>query len=114
MKGALLFLSLILTPACVSTPFRPCSEGGDVSWEPAIKKEKTGNRSCRQIEVKGKYINDGQYYQYYPNGKPAIDGQFKDGLRTGKWTQFDEEGKKFFIREYEKGEETKAYKYKAP
>jgi antitoxin component YwqK of YwqJK toxin-antitoxin module len=97
---------------CSTTLYKPCSDGGDVSWEPALDKKKIGNRSCRQIQVRGKYLNDGQYYQYFPSGKIAIEGQFKNGLREGKWTQFDEDGKKLFIREYDQGEEKKAYKYK--
>ncbi len=35
---------------------------------------------------------DGAYHENYPNGKPFIEGQFRNGLQTGDWTYYFDNG----------------------
>ena len=100
MKFPIALLLAASLSAC-STMSKPCQDAGDVSWDWGPKPVK-GNRQCLQIqEAKtGKWINHGRYVVWFPNGKVALEGNFKDGLKEGKWVQFDEEGKKVVEREY--------------
>ena len=38
------------------------------------------------------FAADGKYREYYPTGKPFIEGQFKAGRQTGDWTYYFENG----------------------
>jgi hypothetical protein len=100
----LLLLSLLLATGC-STTWRPCEEGGDVSWNPPIQ----GNRRCSQRkDESGRFINHGEFFQYYEDGKVAIHGHFREGQRTGTWTLYDATGKKSLQKWYHKGVELPA------
>jgi len=43
------------------------------------------------------------YYQ--KNGKPDMEGKYKNGLKHGEWTKFDERGFVDFIITYKNGVE---------
>ncbi len=89
-------LGLLAFSAC--TTFRPCTEGGNLKGIPVIK----GNRQCYQKKNReGKYINDGKFIQWHPNGVVAIEGAFKAGDKTGTWYFFDEKGKKTAEKNFE-------------
>ena len=88
--------------AC-STSSKPCSAGGDVTWNPPLK----GNRQCYQVkDADGKYINQGKYVEWYKNGNMALEGQFKDGFKDGVWIQYDETGRKVMEKLFRNGVET--------
>ncbi|OFY69606.1 MAG: hypothetical protein A2265_03180, partial [Bacteroidetes bacterium RIFOXYA12_FULL_33_9] len=38
-------------------------------------------------------IRNGVFYAYYPTGSMRIQGFYKDGLKEGKWTFFNEDGR---------------------
>lgn len=38
------------------------------------------------------FAADGNYREYHPNGKPFIEGQFKEGRQTGDWTYYFDNG----------------------
>jgi antitoxin component YwqK of YwqJK toxin-antitoxin module len=38
------------------------------------------------------FAADGKYREYYPSGKPFIEGQFKEGRQVGDWTYYFENG----------------------
>ena len=38
------------------------------------------------------FAADGKYREYYPDGKPFVEGQFKEGRQTGDWTYYFENG----------------------
>ena len=91
-----------LLSACSSTT-KPCSAGGDTTWNPPIK----GNRQCYQTKnADGKYVNQGKYVEWYKNGNMALEGQFKDGYKDGIWMQYDETGRKAMEKQFRNGVET--------
>ena len=95
--GALLFG---LLQACSIA--HPCAEAGDVTWTPMIK----GDRQCRQAKQKdGTWVNQGKYMQWYPNGKLAIEGNFKAGKKDGVWMHYNEKGDKDAEKYFEEGVE---------
>lgn len=38
------------------------------------------------------FAADGKYREYYPDGKPFIEGQFKEGRQIGDWTYYFDNG----------------------
>ena len=76
---------------CASRPYRPCSQAGDLTGLPLVQ----GDFRCSQKKLKdGSWVNHGLFLQLQPDGlTPALEGQFTDGVRTGKWIQYSSEGK---------------------
>lgn len=94
-----------LAASCVSGPRRPCTDGGQPAWEksPGWK----GNRRCNQRRnTDGAWVNDGKYVEWFPDGKRALEGEYKMGVKTGKWFEWDEKGKLVSERWFEDGKET--------
>lgn len=58
------------------------------------------------VEVRNGFKN-GDYAEYYPNGKIKMKGSFKDEQRDGTWRLFDENGKQILRRTYRKDEITR-------
>ena len=89
-KGTL-FCFLFLYSACASRPFRPCSEAGDLTGLPLVK----GDFRCHQKQLRdGSWVNHGRFVQLHADGTTiALEGQFSEGVRTGKWMQYTEQGK---------------------
>ena len=54
-----------------------------------------GDFRCQQRQLKdGSWINHGNFRQLHADGfTPALEGQFQDGIRTGKWKQYSPQGK---------------------
>jgi hypothetical protein len=77
--------------ACTSAPFRPCSQAGDLAGLPLVQ----GDFRCQQRQLKdGSWINHGNFRQLHADGfTPALEGQFQDGVRIGKWKQYSSQGK---------------------
>ena len=48
-------------------------------------------------------VTDGNYSEFYPNGTVKIKGQFKDGVRTGLWIAYYDNGNKWSENYYTKG-----------
>ncbi|MGK5086490.1 hypothetical protein WDW86_02935 [Bdellovibrionota bacterium FG-2] len=91
---------LLICSACSIS--RPCSEGGDVSWNPSIR----GDRRCQKVQdPSGRYVNHGKFVQTYQSGKLALEGEFLDGKRNGTWVQYDEKGDKVMERYFDHGVE---------
>lgn len=68
-----------------------------------------GDRRCQQKEMGGKLVNHGKFTQFYMNGKPALEGQFEEGRKTGIWIQYDEKtGEKIVEKYFERGVEMSA------
>jgi hypothetical protein len=99
-------LGCMTTFAC--TTYRPCSDGGDLSDLPKIK----GNKECYQRPgPNGRYRNEGKFIQWHPDGSMAIEGEFRDGLKQGKWTEYDESGRIMSERIFENGVELSGKRY---
>jgi hypothetical protein len=88
----------LLAPGCAIS--HPCQEAGEPAREVPFK----GNKQCTQHQdPSGHYVNDGQYREWHPNGKLALDGRYKMGRRDGKWKFYDPEGRQNAERNYEDG-----------
>ena len=99
MRFIILF-SLFLSSCSVT---KPCSEGGDVSWNPKI----IGDKRCEQKELpNGKTVNHGTFTQTYQStGKVAIEGMFVEGQKSGIWTYYGEDTKIRAIKYFDHGVE---------
>ncbi len=90
---------------CATRAERPCTDGGVAPW--STGEPGKGSKKCQQVQgPDGKFINEGRYVEWHPNGVRAIEGEYVRGLKTGKWTEWDDTGKKLAERWYEQGRET--------
>ena len=91
-----LFLFLVLClVSCAGKIKRPCSQGGEPSHLQNGMPIPYGKKSCTQIKNEfGAYVNDGKYYEWYPNEKIAIVGEYKKGKKIGRWQEWDPNGQK--------------------
>jgi len=102
MRRAFLVLVLsVLGDACSIT--RPCSEAGDVSWNPKI----TGDKRCTQKTRKdGKTVNHGKFLQSYSStGRIALEGEFVEGFKSGIWLHYAEDGRLIAVKYFDQGVE---------
>jgi hypothetical protein len=61
---------------------------------------------CHQRkDENGEYVNHGKFYQFDKKGRVAVEGEFRDGQRSGTWIQYDADGKKILTKWYHKGNE---------
>lgn len=59
---------------------------------------------CYQSKApNGELINQGQFRQYYPSGKIALEGTFQSGKKDGLWIQYDEKGDRIAEKWFEAG-----------
>lgn len=86
----------------MTTRNHPCLEGGD----PARDVPFQGDRKCSQKRgPDGKYINNGLYREWHPNGRLALEGYYKMGKKDGVWTEYDPTGHKVSTKYFDDGEE---------
>ncbi|MCM2279926.1 MAG: hypothetical protein NDJ89_17770 [Oligoflexia bacterium] len=104
-RSAILLVVAGLGTGCVSVVQKPCSTGGD----PARDKPFTGRIEKKQCEQRrgkaGRDVNHGAYREWYPNGRLALEGEYREGARSGKWFEWDEQGKLLSERWFENGKE---------
>src|SRR5947209_4099455 len=103
MRRGLLFLCCCgWLCGCAGAPSHPCSDGGAPARETPFR----GNRQCEQRRgPDGKYVNDGIYREWHPNGRLALEGHYREGRQDGRWTLWDENGRKISERVYDNGVE---------
>lgn len=94
-------LIVISLSACSVT--KPCSEGGDVSWNPKI----VGDKRCAQKEFPGKrMLNHGAFTQAYKStGRIALEGEFDEGRKQGIWKYYAEDGSLKAVKYFDRGVE---------
>ena len=82
---------------------RPCSEGGDVSWNPKI----VGDKRCAQKTlVNGRLVNNGKFQQAYQStGTIALEGEFDEGKKSGIWLFYGEDHHLVAAKYFDKGVE---------
>ena len=82
---------------------KPCSEAGDVTWNPKI----IGDKRCKQKSLPdGRVVNHGSFQQsYQSNGEIALDGNFVDGKKDGIWLFYGEDRHLISAKFFEKGVE---------
>jgi hypothetical protein len=111
-------LAALAFPSCQTAAKRPCSEayhpgqgprGAAATVDGALDRATLGkgNKKCeQQRDGTGKYWNHGTFTEFHPNGLRAIEGEYAWGTRTGKWREWNENGKLLRERWFEKGVET--------
>ena len=105
-----LLFSLSIWSGCAVS--KPCSEAGDITWNPKI----VGDKLCTQKKNKeGRYVNDGIFRQVYQTtGKVALEGQFENGKKQGIWLYYGEDQQlksaKYFDQGVEKTPPTEVQK----
>jgi hypothetical protein len=101
-RSALAAALVGLAAAGCASVYKPCSQGGDVKWNPPVK----GDMQCQQREDRGgRVVNHGRFRQHDERGKTLLEGEFRDGRRAGVWTQYNERGEKVAERYFENGVE---------
>ncbi len=92
---------VVLASACSIT--KPCSEAGDVSWNPGI----IGDKRCTQKTRKdGRIVNHGKFLQSYTStGRIALEGEFVDGFKSGIWLHYAEDGRLIAVKYFDQGVE---------
>jgi hypothetical protein len=104
---------LAIGVGCVTSPSRPCTEAG----EPARDKPfaQVLDRRCEQRKgPEGRFVNVGRYQEWYPGGQVALEGDYKEGKKSGKWIEWSADGKKVGERWFENGVETQTREQKVP
>ncbi|MBS1957876.1 MAG: hypothetical protein JST80_00245 [Bdellovibrionales bacterium] len=95
-----LYLTLLIGGCAIH---KPCSEGGDITWNPKI----TGDKRCEQKEFSGhKMLNHGKFTQAYKTtGTIALEGQFDEGRKEGLWLYYGEDTKLRSVKYFDRGVE---------
>jgi len=89
--------------SCAFSKHRPCTDGGDPARVPATG----GTKQCETMDdATGRAVNHGHYREWFTNGRLAIEGDYRMGKKHGKWTEWDESGKRLYEKFYEDGIET--------
>jgi hypothetical protein len=93
---------LILFPVACSIT-KPCSEAGDISWNPRIM----GDKRCTQkVRKDGRTVNHGKFLQSYAStGRIALEGEFQEGLKSGIWLHYAEDGRLIALKFFDQGVE---------
>ena len=105
-----IFVLCLIVASCSSSPKRPCSEGGQAAHDPGTGPIPfQGTKKCFQKpDESGVWVNDGKYFEWYPSEKIAVTGEYKMGKKSGRWAEYDENGKKVSDRYFENGKEVPA------
>jgi hypothetical protein len=105
LLGLLFVLFNFLLASCSTSHRRPCTDGGQPGREVAAGAEPfRGIKKCYQKQDEsGAWVNDGKYFEWYPSEKIAVTGEYKLGKKTGRWFEYDENGKKTSDRYYDEG-----------
>lgn len=100
------FFLILLLSACASKPARYCTEIGQPAREVSAPYV-IGDRQCFiKKDRDGSLIKHGPYREWFLNGHPALEGEYNEGRKSGKWIEWDESGKKISERWFEEGVET--------
>jgi hypothetical protein len=97
-------LVILLTAICSACSIsRPCTEAGDVSWNPRI----LGDKRCTQKrQPDGRIVNHGKFTQAYAsNGRIALEGSFDEGRKSGIWLYYAEDGHLISAKYFDRGVE---------
>jgi hypothetical protein len=88
----------------VTTASHPCTRGSQPAH--ADGKAGKGTKQCQQIrDASGNYVNQGKYIEWHPNGVRALEGEYTAGYKTGKWIEWDDQGRKLSEKWFENGTE---------
>lgn len=77
-----------------------CPEGAEIAGSAPPS---GGERYCRKLLPDGRVVRHGWYTAWYRNGGKAVEGEYRDGERTGQWLRFWEDGRRFEDLSYRGG-----------
>jgi len=77
-----------------------CPEGGEVIGAAPPRGVKAW---CQKINKDGKIQKNGFYLEWYRDGKPKVQGQYKDDRKVGVWVSLDTSGGPKLIEHWEDG-----------
>lgn len=101
---ALWVVAILTNLSCASQPLKPCSLGGQPARSDGSQFR--GIKRCYQtVNASGQLVNEGKYYEWYNNDKPALVGQYQNGKKVGRWIEYDESGKIISDKQFENGVE---------
>lgn len=83
----------VVMSACSSTPFKPCTSGGQPPREGGGLIPGTIKRCFQVKDGEGVLVNDGEYYEWYSSDNIAITGKYDKGKKIGRWIEYDKNGK---------------------
>lgn len=95
-------LGLLCMVCCVSSPYRPCSEGGEPSRSSAFP-FRTSKSCTQQKDASGSFLNHGRYFEYDEVERKRLEGFYEWGKKSGRWFEYDEKGKKISDTLFEEG-----------
>lgn len=75
---------------CTYAPLKPCTVAGSFDTVPLVQ---SGDMQCHQKKNdQGIWVNHGKFKQYHPNEQVAIEGEFRDGVKVGRWMIYNDKG----------------------
>lgn len=95
--------ALVFAACALSLPRRPCTDSGELA-RPGDRTRVT--KQCYQRKDRnGNWVNDGPYIEWHKNGKRALKGEYRMGLRHDKWEEWDDTGKLLSEKHFMNGKE---------
>jgi hypothetical protein len=79
---------------CSTGHFKPCTEGGQPPRENGSIIPGSIKRCYQQVNGDGVLVNHGKYFEWYSNDQLAVSGEYEMGKKTGRWIEYNTDGKK--------------------
>lgn len=97
-----LFPVFLLLMGCAGTlPRRPCTDGGELAR--AGNRARVTKQCYQRKDPSGRWVNDGPYIEWHSNGKRALKGEYRMGMKNDKWEEWDPTGKLLNTTYYQDG-----------
>ncbi|MGK5084378.1 hypothetical protein WDW37_13870 [Bdellovibrionota bacterium FG-1] len=104
LLARLLLLTGLVLLGCTTVVIHPCTQGGQPAHEDG--KPRKGNKECEQVrDAAGVFVNHGRFKEWFPGGARMLEGEYTAGAKSGKWTEWDEQGLKISEKWFEHGVE---------
>ncbi|QNQ08427.1 toxin-antitoxin system YwqK family antitoxin [Sphingomonas alpina] len=69
-------------------------------------------RYARRLSEDGtRWIRDGRFTAYHPNGAIASEGTYSDGIEQGLWRDYHDNGRIAAEGQYDRGQESGVWRY---
>lgn len=80
----------------------PCPEGTTLVGDAPPRGDAQG---CAKRDASGQPVRHGPYVRWYRSGRKALEGEYRDGEKTGRWTFWHANGQKKEQGEFREGRE---------
>ena len=85
-------VALLCFGACHSGPCPP-----DTELQGSLR---SGQQLCAYQDSNGTVVRHGPFIEWHANGQKSVEGAYEHGKQTGRWTLWDERGRKIAERDY--------------